>query len=92
MAFVTLVLARPVAWGVRPLALAYARSPVLRHGMAAFGVLLLLGFALNDSGTAVPAVAATVAIPLLISASVRALQLADDDRLAEAITLTRRKL
>ncbi|MBI4943029.1 MAG: hypothetical protein HY830_19975 [Actinobacteria bacterium] len=75
VAFVVLVLARPVAWGARPLQLAYDRSSVLRHGLASFAILVGIGFALNDSGTAIPAVAATVAIPLLISASVRALEL-----------------
>ena len=80
VAFVVLVLARPVSWGVRPLQLAYDRSPVLRSGLIAFGVMMLIGTALNDSGTAVPAVAATVAIPLLIAASVRALELQDAER------------
>jgi hypothetical protein len=77
-AFVFFVLAKPVAWGVRPLQLAYNRSPVLRLGLIAFGVMMVLGWALNDSGPAVPADAATVAIPLLIAASVRALELQDD--------------
>jgi hypothetical protein len=80
VAFVVLVLARPVSWGVRPLQLAYDRSPILRSGLIAFGVLMLIGTALNDSGTVVPAVAATVAIPLLIAASVRALELQDAER------------
>jgi hypothetical protein len=80
VAFVVLVLARPVSWGVRPLQLAYDRSPILRSGLVAFGVLMLLGAGLNDSGAAVPAVAATIAIPLLIAASVRALELQDGER------------
>ena len=77
VAFVVLVLARPMSWGVRPLQLAYDRSPILRSGLAAFGVLMLLGAVLNDSGAAVPAVAATIAIPLLIAVSARALALQD---------------
>lgn len=77
VAFVVLVLARPVAWGVRPLQLAYDRSPVLRHGLISFGVMVLIGTLLNDSGTAIPAVAGTVALPLLIAASLRALELQD---------------
>ena len=85
VAFVVLVLARPVSWGVRPLQLAYDRSPVLRHGLIAFALLVAIGFALNDSGTAIPAVAATVAIPLLIAASVRALELDDEEQLRAAI-------
>jgi hypothetical protein len=90
VAFVVLVLARPVSWGVRPLQLAYDRSPMLRYGLIAFGVLLLVGAALNDSGAVVPAVAATVALPLLISVSVRALELDDQDRLERAIAAARR--
>lgn len=90
VAFVALVLAKPASWGARPLALAYERSPVLRHGLVAWAVLVGLGFALNDSGTAIPAVAATVAIPLLIAVSVRALELDEDRRLAEAVEAARR--
>ncbi len=78
VAFVALVLARPVAWGARPLQIAYDRAPVLKHGLVAFAVLLALGFALNDTGTGIPAVAATVAIPALIAISAQALQ--EDDR------------
>jgi hypothetical protein len=89
-AFIVLVLARPVAWGVRPLQLAYDRSPVLRSGLVAFGVMVLIGMLLNDSGTAVPADAATVAIPLLIAASVRALELQDAERLEAAVAAARK--
>lgn len=81
VAFVVLVLSRPVSWGVRPLQLAYDRSPVLRAGLISFGVMMLIGFLLNDSGASIPAVAATIALPLLIGASVRALELADTDPL-----------
>jgi len=90
VAFVVLVLARPVTVGVRPLQLAYDRSPVLRHGVIAFGVLMLLAAGLNDSGLAIPAVGAMVAIPLLIAASVRALELQDAERLETAIAAARR--
>jgi hypothetical protein len=89
VAFVVLVLARPVSWGVRPLQLAYDRSPVLKSGLIAFAVLLFIGFAVNDSGTVVPAVAATVLIPLLIAASVRALELDDETREAGAVSRAR---
>jgi hypothetical protein len=90
VAFVVLVLARPVAWGARPLQLAYDRSRTLKPGLIAFGVLVLLGFLLNDSGSAVPAVAATIALPALIAASVRALELSDSARLDAAIAAVRR--
>ncbi|MCD5314630.1 glycosyltransferase family protein [Kineosporia babensis] len=84
VAFVVLVLARPVSWGVRPLQLVYDRSPVLKAGLISFGVMMLIGFGVNDSGVAIPAVAATVALPLLIAISVRALELADTDPLPAA--------
>ena len=53
-------------------------------GVARMPYPIFLGFALNDSGTTVPAVAATVAIPLLISVSARALQLNDAEELEAA--------
>jgi hypothetical protein len=72
--FVTLVLMRPSSWGVRALARAYDRSPTLRHGLICLMLLLGIGFAVNDSGTAIPAVGFTLAIPLVIAASLRALE------------------
>jgi hypothetical protein len=78
--FVVLVLARPVRWGVRPLQEAYDRAPVLRSGLIAFGVLVGIGFLMNDSGTVIPGVAATVALPLLIAVGATALQRVDQER------------
>lgn len=75
--FVALVLMRPVAWGAPALQRAYEYCPALRPGLAALIVMLAIGFAVNDSGTVVPAVGATLAIPLLIAASVRVLELED---------------
>ncbi len=72
--FVALVLMRPGSWGASALAQLYQRSPALRPGLVSLIVMLAIGFAVNDSGTAVPAVAATLAIPLLIAASVRVLE------------------
>jgi hypothetical protein len=92
IAFVVLVLARPLPWGVRPLQLAYDRSPVLRAGLIALAVVLGIGFAVNDSGTAIPAVAATLAIPLLIAVSCRALELDDAQRMELAVARARRGL
>ena len=74
-AFVVLVLMRPVAWRAAALARAYDRAPTLRLGVIAMLVTLGVGFAVNDSGIAIPAVALFVAIPLLLAASVRALEL-----------------
>ena len=77
--FIGLVLMRPSAWGAPALQRTYEVAPTLRHGLVALLVMLGIGFAVNDSGTVVPAIGATLAIPLLIAASVRTLELADDD-------------
>ncbi len=74
-AFVVLVLMRPGASRAAALARAYDRSPTLRSGVIAVLTALGIGFAVNDSGIAIPAVALFVAIPLLLAASVRALEL-----------------
>jgi hypothetical protein len=76
--FVGLVLMRPSAWGAPALQRTYEASPTLRHGLGALLVMLFIGFAVNDSGTVVPAIGATLVIPLLIAASVRTLELAQD--------------
>jgi hypothetical protein len=75
LAFLYLVLARPSRWGASALSRAYGHAPALRPGL--FGVLTcaLAGFLVNDSGIAIPAMALTVAVPLTLAASVRALQL-----------------
>lgn len=69
---VGIALARPRRWHLEALAVAYERSPALRPGMAALAVLLVIGFAVNDSGAAIPPVAAMVALPLLLSVALRA--------------------
>jgi hypothetical protein len=62
-----LVLLRPVGGLRRVLAL----YPGVRAGFAGTTVAALLGFALNDSGIAVPAFAAVVAVPLAIAVAMR---------------------
>jgi hypothetical protein len=79
--FVVLALMRPSSWGVGALARAYDRSPTLRQGLYCLLLLLGIGFAVNDSGTAIPAVGFTLAIPLIIAVSVRAVE--DDERPVE---------
>ncbi len=76
-AFVFYVLGKPTAWGVRPLRAAYDRAPVLRHGLIAFVVLVLIAGLLNDSGTVVPAFGVMLLLPLLVAVCVRALELRD---------------
>ncbi len=75
--FIGLILMRPVAWGAPALQRTYEASPTLRHGLVALLIMLTIGFAVNDSGTVVPAIGATLVIPLLIAASVRTLEIAD---------------
>ncbi|EAQ00878.1 hypothetical protein JNB_11904 [Janibacter sp. HTCC2649] len=83
--FVIYVLARPTSWGSRGLGKATEKAPTLRAGLVALVITLTVGFLINDSGTAIPAVGATVAVPLIVSVVVRTLQ--DDLR---AVAGTRR--
>ena len=71
--FVIYVLARPTSWGSRALQRSYAQLPTLRSGLVAVVVALTIGFLANDSGTAIPAVGATVAVPLVVALTTRAL-------------------
>ncbi|MDR8407883.1 A24 family peptidase [Nonomuraea sp. 3-1Str] len=75
LAFLFLVLDRPSRWGASALGQAYALAPALRAGL--FGALTcaFIGFLINDSGIAIPAMALTVAVPLSLAASVRALRI-----------------
>ncbi|HSR24535.1 MAG TPA: hypothetical protein VLW53_13350, partial [Candidatus Eisenbacteria bacterium] len=78
-AFVVVVLMRPGASRAASLARAYDRSPTLRLGVISLIVALGVGFAVNDSGIAIPAIALFLAIPLVLAASVRALELDERD-------------
>ncbi|MCW2943523.1 MAG: hypothetical protein JWR24_240 [Actinoallomurus sp.] len=64
--------------GTGPLAVAYERAPALRAGLSATLVTSMSGFAVEDSGIAVPAIALTLAVPLAFAASARAHRLADE--------------
>lgn len=75
LAFLFLVLDRPSRWGASALGRAYALSPALRAGLIGALACALIGFLMNDSGIAIPAMALTVAVPLTLAASVRALAL-----------------
>ena len=48
----------------------YDQAPTLRAGLIALLVTLTIGFLINDSGVAIPAVGATLAVPLIVSVSV----------------------
>ncbi|HHU10859.1 MAG TPA: hypothetical protein GXZ60_12730 [Intrasporangiaceae bacterium] len=70
LAFVIYVLARETSWGSRALQRSFDRFPALRPGLLTLLVALTLGFFVNDSGVAIPAVGATIAVPLLIAINV----------------------
>jgi hypothetical protein len=76
LAFLFLVLDRPSRWGASALGHAYKIAPTLRAGLIGALACALIGFLMNDSGIAIPAMALTVAVPLTLAACVRALQLA----------------
>jgi hypothetical protein len=58
--------------GRGPLAAAYLHAPALRAGLTGTLVTSMSGFAVEDSGIAVPAIALTLAVPLAFAASARA--------------------
>jgi len=60
-----------------PLSLAYEQAPALRAGLTGTLVTSMSGFAVEDSGIAVPAIALTLAVPLTFAASARARQIAE---------------
>jgi len=77
------VLARPGSRAAGPLRRSFARVQLMRPGLIAILVMWVIGFALNDSGTAIPAVGAALAIPLVIALALKALE---DETLAGPVT------
>jgi hypothetical protein len=65
--FLAVAVLRPTLLRLPSLPEAYERAPALRPGLLAMLVLVVLGSALNDSGSAVSAVAAAVTVPLLVA-------------------------
>lgn len=76
--FLYFPLRRPLAWRAAALHTAYQRDPALRATLTAVLVTAGVGMVVNDSGVAIPAMTSTVAIPLALAASVRALMLGTD--------------
>ncbi|WP_157521633.1 hypothetical protein [Herbidospora cretacea] len=72
LAFLFLVLARPREMRVAALSVAYEQAPELRAGLIGALTAAFVGFLINDSGIAIPAMALTVAVPLTLAAAVRA--------------------
>lgn len=61
------LLARPTSWGSRRVARWSATAPTLRAGLVALVMMLTIGFLVNDSGVSIPAVGASLAVPLIVS-------------------------
>ena len=57
----------------------FVRVPTLRAGLFAVLVLGVVGALVNDSGVAIPAMAATLAIPVAVAVVVRCMQVDDED-------------
>lgn len=74
LVFVVYVLLRPTSWGAKSLERSFERAPLLRSGLVAWVIVMILGFALNDSGVAIPATGAMIAIPLVIAVAVATLR------------------
>jgi hypothetical protein len=70
----TALLWHPARWRFTALQLAYDRQPLLPAGLAALGILLLLGFLANDTGTSIPPGGLMILAPLLVEISARAVE------------------
>jgi hypothetical protein len=86
LVFFAYVLARPDSAAAAPMRRSFAAIPLLRPGLVAVLVMWVIGFALNDSGAAIPAVGATLALPLVIAIAVKTL---GDARVAARPATTR---
>jgi hypothetical protein len=89
LVFVIYILARPTSWGSRALQRSYEACPTLQPGLVALLITLTIGFAINDSGVAIPANGAIIAVPLIIAVSVRVLE--DEARSAASTRALRRR-
>ncbi|MFC8501658.1 hypothetical protein ACFUC1_04820 [Pedococcus sp. NPDC057267] len=89
LVFVIYILARPTSWGSRALQRSYDALPTLRPGLIALLVTLTIGFAINDSGVAIPANGAIIAVPLIIAVAVRTLE---DEARSTATTRSMRRV
>lgn len=67
LVLLAVVLARPSSWGSRALQRTAEVAPTLRAGLVALLICLSIGLLVNDSGVGIPAVGATLAVPLIVS-------------------------
>ena len=77
------ILARPMSRAARPLRRSFGRVQLLRPGLISVLVMWVIGFALNDSGTAIPALGIALAVPLVIALALKTLE---DETFATPVT------
>ncbi|GAA0381643.1 hypothetical protein Acor_53190 [Acrocarpospora corrugata] len=75
-AFLIFALLRPGAATAGVLPVAFDRAPMLKAGLLGALVSGVVGMLVNDSGAAVLSMALALAVPLVLSAGIRAIQLA----------------
>ncbi|MCW2919455.1 MAG: hypothetical protein JWN52_7523 [Actinomycetia bacterium] len=81
LCFLYFVLARPLDWRAALLDRAYTYSSTLRPALLSALTVAIIGMVMNDSGVVIPALAFSLAVPLVLAASVRALDM--DDTITE---------
>ena len=68
MVVVVMVVLRPGILGTEPLRRLLEEAPIMRRGLLSVIVMAVIGFLTNDSGAAIPPVAAIFTVPLMVSA------------------------
>jgi hypothetical protein len=68
MVVVVTVVLRPGILGTEPLRRLLEEAPIMRRGLLSVIVMAVIGFLTNDSGAAIPPVAAIFTVPLVVSA------------------------
>lgn len=68
MVVAVLVVLKPGILGTEPLRRLLEEAPILRRGLLSIIVMAVIGFLTNDSGAAIPPVAAIFTVPLVASA------------------------
>ncbi|CAN7569470.1 hypothetical protein LJR027_003950 [Terrabacter sp. LjRoot27] len=68
MVVVVMIVLRPGILGTEPLRRLLEEAPLMRRGLLSVIIMAVIGFLTNDSGAAIPPVAAIFTVPLVVSA------------------------
>ena len=68
MVLAVMIVLRPGILGTEPLRRLLEEAPLMRRGLLSVIVMAVIGFLTNDSGAAIPPVAAIFTVPLVVSA------------------------